>query len=360
MTGHEAVYIALRTRLLPHNLTLSQFSVNTQPHFRPDRQDKTVTMADAGISQEHANTSTMSKTKLKQTIWPEPLVVLPTAAHTHSIVLLHGRGSNGERFGLELLASKASDNKTLVESFPSVKFIFPTAKKRRSTVLKRIPINQWFDNFSLEDPSQRKNLQYDGIRETSEFVTRLIEQEAAVVGVERVIVGGLSQGCAAALHVLLNFGGTAAMAGFVGMSGWLPFADTMDPTTADAEDGDDDDDDIFGSDGGDEDEGGDKDVEDVPLHERQRTAANIARDIASMPALSAAQEVIFSSTPIFLGHGRNDEKVSVNLGKQARRILEALGCNVRWMDYDEGHWYKVPEEIDDIGDFLQGIVKIQN
>lgn len=324
----------------------------------PNKENSQITMTGATIPQGDASGPVMSKTKLKQTVWPEPLVVHPATTHTHSIILLHGRGSNAERFGLELLATRSSANKTLADHFPSVKFIFPTAKKRRSTVLRRVPINQWFDNFSLDDPSQRQHLQYDGIKETSEFVTRLVHQEAELVGVGRVVVGGLSQGCAAALHVLLNSGGQAPMAGFVGMSGWLPFAETLDPTAIARGDGDGDEDDIFGSDGGDGHSTANQDCQDVSLHELQRTAANTARDIASLPVLSAAQEVTFASTPIFLGHGRNDEKVSVSLGGQARRVLEALGCKVSWRDYDEGHWYKVPEEIDDVVEFLQDTVKI--
>lgn len=310
----------------------------------------------------------MSKTKLKQTIWPDPLVVHPTTTHTHSIILLHGRGSNAERFGLAFLAARSSANKTLADHFPSVRFIFPTAKKRRSTVLKRVPINQWFDNFSLEDPSQRQHLQYDGLKETSAFVTRLVQREAETVGVARVVVGGLSQGCAAALHVLLNLGGQPApLAGFVGMSGWLPFAEVLDPTTGmdgSDNDGAGDEEDVFGYDGGDV-PGSSKDCVEVdmrhlPLPELQRTAANTARDIASLPLLPAEQQILFPSTPIFLGHGRNDDKISVDLGGQARRVLEALGCKVSWRDYDEGHWYKIPEEIDDIVEFLQDIVKIRN
>lgn len=322
-----------------------------------------IIMTGATVSQGDTSGPMMSKTKRKQAIWPEPLVVHPATAHTHSIILLHGRGSNAERFGLELLAARSSAQKTLAEHFPSAKFIFPTAKKRRSTVLKRTPINQWFDNFSLEDPTQRQHLQYDGIKETSEFVTSLVHQEAEVIGMERIVVGGLSQGCAAALHVLLNLGGEAPMAGFVGMSGWLPFAETLDPTAIDREDGSEEDDDIFGSDGEAEDGTENQDGENVGkrhtcLDELQRTAANTARDIACLPPLPAAQQVIFPSTPVFLGHGRNDEKVSIRLGVQARQVLEALGSQVSWKDYDEGHWYKVPEEIDDIVGFLHNVAKI--
>ncbi|KAK7515863.1 putative phospholipase/carboxylesterase [Phyllosticta citriasiana] len=288
-------------------------------------------------------------------IWPDPLIFSPTAPHSHSIILLHGRGSNAERFGVELLKSRNSEGKTLAECFPGTKFIFPAAKKRRSTVLKRIPINQWFDNFSLDDPSERQHLQYDGIRETSAFIHDLIEKEACLVGLSNVVIGGLSQGCAAALHVLLNFGPkecvgkeSASLAGFVGMSGWLPFADMLDPQATDRheQDGeecvDHEDDDIFGSD-------------EESLEPRQLRAFNTARDIASLPPLSGTldEAAAFARTPVFLGHGRHDEKVSVKLGSQARAVLEALGCKVRWEDYDEGHWYKVPDEIDDIVDFLQ-------
>lgn len=313
----------------------------------------------------------MSKTKRKQMIWPNPLVIHPTATHTHSIILLHGQGSNAERFGLELLKATTSssatsttdcgDSKagTLTDHFPTVKFIFPTAKKRRATVFKRMPINQWFDNFSLEDPSVRQDLQYDGLKETSAFVHKLIEEEAKLVGgASRVVIGGLSMGCAAASHVLLNFqndgkgegeGKMEALGGFIGMSGWLPFAEVLDPSAGGGRNGEEGEEDLFGG-------GGD---EEVSLDNPQLQAANTARDIASLPPLSAEDVALFSRTPIFLGHGRNDEKVSVNLGKQARDVFEALGCQLRWKEYDEGHWYKIPEEIDDIVDFLRNVVGIE-
>lgn len=322
------------------------------------------------LSQEET-TMPMSKTKRQQLIWPDPLVINPTATHTHSIILLHGLGSNAERFGLELLKATTSptststadgdDSKagTLTDHFPTVKFIFPTAKKRRATVFKRTPINQWFDNFSLEDPSERQDLQYDGLKETSAFVHKLIEEEAKLVGgASRVVIGGLSMGCAAASHVLLNFqndgsgdgeGKREALGGFVGMSGWLPFAEVLDPTEGGGRNGEEEEEDLFGG-------GGD---EEVSLDNLQLQAANTARDIASLPPLSAEDVALFPRTPIFLGHGRNDEKVSVNLGRQARDVFQALGCQVRWKEYDEGHWYKIPEEIDDIVDFLRNVVGIE-
>jgi len=60
------------------------------------------------------------------------------------------------------------------------------------------------------------------------------------------------------------------------------------------------------------------------------------------------------STPYFIGHGTADEKVSVSLRQQMRGTLTQLGLNVTWKEYeDQGHWYKVPDELDDIASFLR-------
>lgn len=306
-----------------------------------------------------------SKTKLAQTTWPTPLTIPPTSPnHTHTIILLHGRGSSGPRFGPALLNSATTSSTTtpstttsstaspitttLSTALPTAKFLFPTSKKRRSTILNRVPIAQWFDNYSLADPSQRPELQYDGLRETSAFVRHLIDVEAAALGEggrARVVVGGLSQGCAAALVMLLSCDQEEPVGGFVGMSGWLPFAGWLDPRGEGEGEGEE----VFGfEDGG----------EEYTLEEVQVRAANVARDIVSLPPLGAEDEAGFSRTPVFLGHGRDDEKVSVGLGRQARDVLEALGCRVWWADYDEGHWYKVPEEIDDVVRFLRDVVGV--
>ncbi|KAJ7270151.1 Alpha/Beta hydrolase protein [Mycena haematopus] len=293
-----------------------------------------------------AGSVALNKNKLQQLVWPDPLVVQARGIHTHTIILLHGRGSNAERFGLELLKAQTSDNsKTLAEHFPGLKFIFPTAKKRRAAMFNRTPINQWFDNHSLEEPLKNQDLQYDGLRETSAFVHGLIMQEAQLVGVERVVLGGLSQGCAAALHMLLNFQpDTGAMLGFVGMCGWLPFAASF--VDIGVERGEDN---IFSP----APEGPVDSAAD--LVRLQLSAANTARDIASLPALDLGpnKSPAFARTPIFLGHGTHDEKVSISLGRSARDVLQQLGCHVEWKEYDEGHWYKVPEQIDDLVSWLK-------
>ncbi|KAF3107402.1 hypothetical protein TWF102_000322 [Orbilia oligospora] len=132
------------------------------------------------------------------------------------------RGSNGPKFGEALSASQTADGRTLREIFPSMKFIFPTAKKRRSTILKRIPTNQWFDNCSLEDPSMREHLQVDGLRETTEVVHQIIRDEVSSgISLSNIILRGLSQGCASSIYALLTF--DKKLGAYIGMSGWFPF-----------------------------------------------------------------------------------------------------------------------------------------
>lgn len=301
--------------------------------------------------------------------YPAPLVIPPldNDQHTHTIILLHGRGSNGERFGHVFIESG------IAKRLPTTKFIFPTARKRRSTVLKRIPINQWFDNYSLEDPNTRAELQLDGLQESSEFLRRLIDEEAKLLsndpavgdGYSRIVIGGLSQGCAASVFCLLGGfpsaredGESKCLGGFIGMSGWLPFEgeiadllkiDEGDQGAAGAE-AEEDDDDPFAH---------DTDCDDVPAHIQ---AVNHIRDILGMPSFQSEADgsenalgVPYLKTPVFVGHGSADPKVSVDLGRRMASILsDGFGMDVTWKAYEEfGHWYKVPDEIDDVLRFLK-------
>jgi predicted esterase len=321
--------------------------------------------------------------------YPEPLVIPPSIAHTHSVILLHGRGSNATRFGLEFLGSKTSSGKSLQELFPFVKFIFPTAKKRRSTVLKRVMIHQWFDNYSLDDPTERQELQYEGLKETTEFIHKLVREEGAslVGGVGNVIIGGLSQGSAMALIVSLSFTGSSghseqlaatsgttpggkapgqSLGGFIGMSGWLPFAEDIALAAVPTLQNDDEeynDPFIRAVAGSSEDTAEILDA-DESIPARQLRAANFVRDLVDLGPLQQALEgqekanhmskAQLYNTPYFLGHGTADEKVSVRLGLQSRDTLLQLGQDVTWKQYDGwGHWYKAPDELDDIACFLR-------
>ncbi|PLB41872.1 alpha/beta hydrolase [Aspergillus candidus] len=300
---------------------------------------------------------------------------LQNGKHTHTIIFLHGRGSNSEHFGSVFLEST-----DIARRLPTVKFIFPTAKKRRATVLKRTPIHQWFDNYSLEDPNVRIELQVDGLEETSRFLRTLIDDEAQLLGesddptlsngYSRIVIGGLSQGCAASVICLLggfpgqDSGQHKQLGGFVGMSGWLPLdRDITGLLGLDNEnEGKNEDEDPFSRD--------DEKDEDTPAPVQ---ALNHVRDILDLPSLRHEVENGFEGavqkgdqescgppkphlqTPVFLGHGSADPKVSVDLGERMTSVLSnGFGMDVTWKAYEDfGHWYKIPDEIDDMVDFLE-------
>jgi predicted esterase len=281
-----------------------------------------------------------------RTASPEPYVVQPTSAHTHTFILLHGRGSNGEKFGVEFLESGIPSNGTkLTEIFPGAKFIFSTSKKRRSRAFGRATINQWFDIASIDDPSKRRDLQLQGLAKSAQDLRSILSRELETIPSKNIVLGGLSQGCAMALCVLLSL--EFPLGGFVGMSGWLPFRNDIDeiigPVTTEFDNGDD----PSPFEEADESENLDPSI----------TGINFARDILSMDQLgplTSISEQTSLATPVLLCHGMDDEKVKCTLGEEATNTLSSLGMDVTWKAYPGlGHWYKIPDEIDDILGFLR-------
>lgn len=207
---------------------------------------------------------------------------------------------------------------------------------------------------------------YDGLKENSEMLRGLIKAEAELVGQASVVLIGLSQGCAIGLHTLLSTQSEASshsgvdgltskqdlppFGAFIGMSGWMPLARDLQgeawPYDALG------DDDPFAD--------GDGQKEDTLLQQRLR-AANFTRDICDLPLLplDSSAEPSFPRIPVFLGHGTEDNKVFLHLGMEAKMIIERLEVPLTWKTYDFGHWWKEPEEINDIVKFLEDIVGMQ-
>jgi predicted esterase len=117
-----------------------------------------------------------------------------------------------------------TDDRTLPETFPTVKWVFPTSKLRESARFK-VEMSQWFDMWSTENPQERKEVQVEGLRESIAFILSIIRKEASLVPPERIVLAGISQGCATAIYALL-YGGIQ-LGGFIGLCGWLPFADQV-------------------------------------------------------------------------------------------------------------------------------------
>jgi lysophospholipase II len=138
------------------------------------------------------------------------------AGHTHTVIFLHGREDFGQ-YMAEFLSEKSSDGRTLPEKFPTMYWVFQTAKIRFSARRKEelcissFPsleseqfISQWFDVWDVRNPEEKNELAVPGLRESIRQILEIIEQEAGIVPKERIILGGLSQGCATAILTLLS------------------------------------------------------------------------------------------------------------------------------------------------------------
>jgi len=57
-------------------------------------------------------------------------------------------------------------------------------------------LQEWFDVYSLSDPTAEEHLQIEGLRASFKFIRDLMYEEAELLPEERIILLGLSQGCA--------------------------------------------------------------------------------------------------------------------------------------------------------------------
>lgn len=182
----------------------------------------------------------------------------------------------------------------------------------------------------------------DGLRESSTFIHGLLTKAIQEVGAENVALGGLSQGCAATLISILLWTGEPLGTVF-GMCGWLPFrhhmVDIADPPTSSQ-----DDENPFAP---------EKHIdEDVDLPAEAVAWLREELDFPIARSSSPSTFLPFQLIPIFLAHGTGDEKVSIELGRQARDCLGVLGAKVEWREYEDlGHWYSKPM-LGDLVEFL--------
>ncbi|KAF3911032.1 hypothetical protein AA313_de0203107 [Arthrobotrys entomopaga] len=260
--------------------------------------------------------------------FPEPLIVTPQFQHTHTIVFLHGRGSTGEELADSLSEASLTKNTsseqsvTLFTRFPTIKWVFPSAKLNYSTVFQE-EMTEWFDIYSLTDVSAKEELQIAGLKTAVTYLRRVMQREIELLksDASKIILAGISQGEATAIMLLLLKEYT--LGGFMGFSGWIPLAKRLDEASA-------------------------NDIPDLIIH-----TLGIEEDYKS--------GAIFEEIPVFLGHGIDDVWISINDGRHVRDTLSRIGFEVAWKEYtgaeEDGHWLKEPEEFDDIVEFIEGIIE---
>lgn len=256
---------------------------------------------------------------------------------------------------------------TLAEALPHAKFIFPNAPKQRATIYKRSVMRQWFDDWHLRpelsgdvvNHRYDEGLQTSGLGDTVRYLHELIAKEANLAGgVENVILGGISQGCAASLVAALLWEGDGRLGAVVGMCGWLPYLAQMkeamqaqtDSTGVNGE----------GGDGFEIFERSTSPLASPPVTGSDDVALTWLRDEIELPSMQSLGSCSGESrkTPVILCHGWDDKNVDRYQGQAAADFLLCLNMEVRhWKLYDGvGHEYS-EEMLADILGFLESVLQ---
>ncbi len=175
----------------------------------------------------------------------------------------------------------------------ALRFVFPHAPVRAVTLNGGFRMRAWYDILAID---RRAPQDEAGIRASQAAVEALIRREnERGVPTARIVLAGFSQGGAIAV-----FAGTrhaARLAGIIGLSCYPVLADSL---------------------------------------AAERAGANL-------------------TTPIFLGHGLEDQVVAPALGEYGRALLTTAGYPVEWHVYSMPHSV-CPEEVADLATWLRRVL----
>ncbi|HVE54898.1 MAG TPA: dienelactone hydrolase family protein [Ramlibacter sp.] len=205
---------------------------------------------------------------------------------TATILVLHGLGADGNDF--VPIAQELQ-----LDGVGSVRFVFPHAPVMPVTINGGYRMRAWYDILGTEDQGVQDEA---GLRRSQQLVDALVAREKERgIPARRIVLAGFSQGCAMAL--LTGLRQPEALAGIVGLSGYLPLA--------------------------------------------EKTAAE--RSEATR------------KTPIFLAHGTHDNVIELGRATASRDALQALGYDVEWHEYLMPHSV-CPEEIEHLDAWLRRVL----
>ena len=218
-----------------------------------------------------------------------PLKVIETQTGENpvaTILIMHGLGADGADF---VPIAEQLD----LSSVGPVRYLFPAAPQIPVTINGGYIMPAWYDILAADLVKREDEA---GLRSSRLQIEELITNEKARgIPASRIVVAGFSQGCAMSLMVGLRH--TEALAGIVGMSGYLPLAGTTDV---------------------------------------ERTAASL-------------------KTPIFMAHGTRDGVVALPRAAASRDALTAMGYAVEWHEYPMEHSV-CPQEVVDLEAFLKRVL----
>jgi len=188
-------------------------------------------------------------------------------------------------------------NEIELDGAPAIRFVFPHAPMRPVTINNGSVMRAWYDVSFGDLEGQSRLADERGVRESQAHITALIEREARRgVAAQDIVLAGFSQGGAIALQTGLRH--PQKLAGVMALSAYLPLAESLLQEAAPAN----------------------------------------------------------KTTPIFMAHGTYDPVVPLMMGAGSMTLLTGLGYAVEWRQYPMPHSV-CPEEIQDIGAWLQKILK---
>ncbi len=204
---------------------------------------------------------------------------------TASIIVLHGLGADGNDF-------VPIAEELRLDAVGPVRFIFPHAPVRPVTINGGMAMRAWYDLLHADLVKREDEA---GLRASRLDIEALIatERERGIAA-SRIVLAGFSQGCA--MTLLTGLRHTERLAGLVGLSGYLPLADSS---------------------------------------AAERSAASMA-------------------LPVFLAHGRDDTVIPLARAAASRDALQALGCVVDWHEYPMAHSVCAQE----VGDLNRWLLKV--
>ena len=215
-----------------------------------------------------------------------PTLEFETAPNpTASIIVLHGLGADGNDF-------VPIAEELRLDAVGPVRFIFPHAPVRPVTINGGMAMRAWYDLLHADLVRREDEA---GLRASRLDIEALIAKERERgIAASRIVLMGFSQGCA--MTLLTGLRHTERLAGLVGLSGYLPLADTS---------------------------------------AAERSAASMA-------------------LPVFLAHGRDDTVIPLARAAASRDALQTLGCVVDWHEYPMAHSVCQQE----VGDLNRWLLKV--
>ncbi|MGD9942737.1 MAG: alpha/beta hydrolase [Burkholderiaceae bacterium] len=142
---------------------------------------------------------------------------------THSLIVLHGLGADGNDF------APICDELDL-STIGAIRYVLPHAPVRPVTINNGYPMRAWYDIIGT-DLARRED--ESGVRQSQADVEALIERERERgIAPGRIVLMGFSQGCAMTLQTGLRY--RDRLAGLVALSGYLPLAATLPAESSDA------------------------------------------------------------------------------------------------------------------------------